>query len=290
MEDHPAITRGLLLNGALYLVFCFALAVLRDAPYPAYLAIASAGVAYFCYHFQLGALRRWYAVARICSILSIALGVAAGLLLLIAPARADPIFQSQTIACTHESSAAGSKQLVVSSVTGKHIYVCGFAFVGAGTSPTATLFYASDGDELRVIYCNGCPGAVAAGRRSYCQSSNVLCRFASGPKRRRSLRHDGRHRYRDYCLLDAVQMAGPFFLPDDMPEAPALDPGAALAAMLLRSPAAMRDQMMRPPAPIKRPPPPQPPPLPGAPPALAVAPIRKPPPPQPPPLQAPRRR
>lgn len=59
--------------------------------------------------------------------------------------RADPVYQSQTVACTHEASATGSAQVLAASITGKQIYVCGYVFAGAGTAPTATLFYAATG-------------------------------------------------------------------------------------------------------------------------------------------------
>lgn len=63
----------------------------------------------------------------------------------VAPASADPVYQSQTIACTHEAAVTGSAQVAVASVSGKQIYVCGYVFAGAGTTPTATLFYAATG-------------------------------------------------------------------------------------------------------------------------------------------------
>lgn len=61
------------------------------------------------------------------------------------PARADPVYQSQTIACTRENAVTGANQVVAASVAGKQIYVCGFLFAGAGTTPTATLFFAATG-------------------------------------------------------------------------------------------------------------------------------------------------
>ncbi len=62
-----------------------------------------------------------------------------------APTRADPIYQSQTLACTREAAATGTAQVLAPSIAGKQIYVCGFTFAGAGTSPSATLFYAATG-------------------------------------------------------------------------------------------------------------------------------------------------
>jgi hypothetical protein len=65
-------------------------------------------------------------------------------------ARADPVYQSQTYACTHEAAATGSAQVVAASVANKQIYVCGFVFAGAGTTPTVTLFYAATGTSCAV--------------------------------------------------------------------------------------------------------------------------------------------
>lgn len=66
------------------------------------------------------------------------------------PAYADPVYQSQTVACTREAAATGAAQVVAASVTGKQIYVCGFVFAGAGTTPTATLFWAATGTSCAV--------------------------------------------------------------------------------------------------------------------------------------------
>jgi hypothetical protein len=62
-----------------------------------------------------------------------------------APVRADPVYQSSTVACTRETAATGASQVLAASIAGKQIYVCGFVFAGAGTTPTATLFYAATG-------------------------------------------------------------------------------------------------------------------------------------------------
>lgn len=66
-------------------------------------------------------------------------------LLVLTPARADPVYQSQTYACTRENAVSGAAQVVAPSIAGQRIYVCGFVFSGAGTTPTATLFYAATG-------------------------------------------------------------------------------------------------------------------------------------------------
>jgi hypothetical protein len=61
------------------------------------------------------------------------------------PAIADPVYQSQTYACTKSKAVTGSAQVVAASITGQQIYVCGFVAAGAGTTPTATLFTAATG-------------------------------------------------------------------------------------------------------------------------------------------------
>jgi hypothetical protein len=66
-------------------------------------------------------------------------------LLAVSPTRADPVYQSQTVACTRENAVTGANQVVAPSIAGKQIYVCGFVFAGAGTTPTATLFFAATG-------------------------------------------------------------------------------------------------------------------------------------------------
>ena len=73
-----------------------------------------------------------------------------GLFCLIGSAHADPVYQSQTIACTKESAVSGAAQVVAASVANQRIYVCGFVFAGAGTTPSATLFYAATGTSCAV--------------------------------------------------------------------------------------------------------------------------------------------
>ena len=66
-----------------------------------------------------------------------------------AEAFADPVYQSQTLACTHAAtpalSASGGTQ-AVASITGKQIYVCGFLFwTNATASAGVQLEYAAAG-------------------------------------------------------------------------------------------------------------------------------------------------
>lgn len=61
--------------------------------------------------------------------------------------RADPVFQSQTIACTraalYDASTNGSTKLVTGTATSQ-IYVCGFALFGGGTA-NVKLVYGTGG-------------------------------------------------------------------------------------------------------------------------------------------------
>lgn len=67
--------------------------------------------------------------------------------LAIAPACADPVYQSQTIACTHsaiyDASTNGPTKLVTGTTT-QQIYVCGFTLLGGGTA-TVKLEYGTGG-------------------------------------------------------------------------------------------------------------------------------------------------
>lgn len=68
-----------------------------------------------------------------------------GLFCALPSAKADPVYQSEVYACVHEKAVTGAAQVVAASITAQQIYVCGFVFAGAGTTPTATLFYAATG-------------------------------------------------------------------------------------------------------------------------------------------------
>lgn len=61
-------------------------------------------------------------------------------------AKADPVTQSQTYACTRAAtfSGAAASTVLVTAVTGKRIYVCGFVFAGTAAG-TAGLEYAATG-------------------------------------------------------------------------------------------------------------------------------------------------
>lgn len=65
----------------------------------------------------------------------------------VAPALADPIYQSQTIACAqskiYDASTNGSTKLVTGNAT-QQIYVCGFDFFGGGIA-TVKLSYGTGG-------------------------------------------------------------------------------------------------------------------------------------------------
>lgn len=76
-------------------------------------------------------------------------GALTGLLVgLLAPPRADPVYQSQTIACTraaiYDASSSGSTKLVTGNAT-QQIYVCGFAFFAGGTTTGMKLVYGTGG-------------------------------------------------------------------------------------------------------------------------------------------------
>ncbi len=62
---------------------------------------------------------------------------------LIAPAWADPVYQSQTIACTnaaiYDAATNGSTKLVTGTTT-QRIYVCGFVLFGGGTATVKLIF------------------------------------------------------------------------------------------------------------------------------------------------------
>lgn len=70
--------------------------------------------------------------------------------LALTPARADPVYQSSTIACTRSANAslaAAGGVLVAASVAGKQIYVCGFVFDTTATPSTGLqLEYAATGN------------------------------------------------------------------------------------------------------------------------------------------------
>jgi hypothetical protein len=59
-----------------------------------------------------------------------------GLIACFAPARADPVYQSSTVACVksaiYDASTNGSTKLVGGNAT-QQIYVCGFSIMGSGT-------------------------------------------------------------------------------------------------------------------------------------------------------------
>lgn len=58
-------------------------------------------------------------------------------------ASADPVYQSQTVACTHsaiyDASTNGATRLVTGNAT-QQIYVCGFALVGGGTAAVKLMY------------------------------------------------------------------------------------------------------------------------------------------------------
>lgn len=60
----------------------------------------------------------------------------------LATAKADPVYQSQTIACTRSAqfNGAAATTVLVPNVAGKQIYVCGFVFAGSAAG-TAGLIY-----------------------------------------------------------------------------------------------------------------------------------------------------
>lgn len=62
-----------------------------------------------------------------------------------APAHADPVYQSSTIACTHSSNWAANATPLATSITGKQIYVCGFDAIGGTAAGTAQVAYATTG-------------------------------------------------------------------------------------------------------------------------------------------------
>jgi hypothetical protein len=69
-----------------------------------------------------------------------------GVLLFCAPLPADPIYQSQTYACSKavtNAGAAGTTRIIVASAT-QQIYVCGFTF-GATAAATVQLEYGTGG-------------------------------------------------------------------------------------------------------------------------------------------------
>lgn len=70
----------------------------------------------------------------------------AAALLAIAPAGADPVYQSQTIACTRSAQYAGTAgtALLVTGNALNQIYVCGFA-VAASAASTFQLEYGTGG-------------------------------------------------------------------------------------------------------------------------------------------------
>lgn len=57
---------------------------------------------------------------------------------------ADPVYQSQTVACVKSVSYSGAaaSTVLVTSITGKQIYVCGFVFAGSAAG-SAGLEYAA---------------------------------------------------------------------------------------------------------------------------------------------------
>lgn len=69
--------------------------------------------------------------------------LAAVLCLAAAAAKADPVMQSDTYACTREASWAANGTALAVSVAGKQIYVCGFAFIGGSAASTAQIGYAT---------------------------------------------------------------------------------------------------------------------------------------------------
>lgn len=111
---------------------------------------------------------------------------------LMAPAAADPVYQSQTIACTREAAVSGASQVVAAGVTSQQIYVCGFVFAGAGTTPTATLFYAATGTSCATPIATIVPvlslpvgGAIVDHQTYYAgllpvPSGNDLCATTAG--------------------------------------------------------------------------------------------------------------
>lgn len=68
----------------------------------------------------------------------------AAMLLVRQPVKADPVYQSQTIACTRAASYSGgaASTVLAAAIAGKQIYVCGFVFSGTAAG-TAGLAYAA---------------------------------------------------------------------------------------------------------------------------------------------------
>ena len=86
--------------------------------------------------------------------------------LAIAQARADPVYQSSTIACTRSANAAlaaAGGAVVTGSVSGKQIYVCGFVFWTNGTASTGVqLGYAATGGCAAGPYTSVTPALAFA--------------------------------------------------------------------------------------------------------------------------------
>jgi hypothetical protein len=63
-----------------------------------------------------------------------------------APAKADPVYQSSTIACTKSAQFSGgaATTVLVTNVPNQRIYVCGFVFAGTAAG-TAGLEYGTSG-------------------------------------------------------------------------------------------------------------------------------------------------
>lgn len=61
----------------------------------------------------------------------------------LAPLKADPIYQSQVLGCSHSAPATGTigTTKLVEAVTGQGIYICGFTLLSTTASGTAKLVY-----------------------------------------------------------------------------------------------------------------------------------------------------
>lgn len=89
-------------------------------------------------------------IRRLLPILTLAAAFIAAAL---APAGADPVYQSSTLQCTHsaQTTTVGSTDKLVTGIGTANngslpqIYVCGFEFFGAGTTPSFSLFWATAG-------------------------------------------------------------------------------------------------------------------------------------------------
>jgi hypothetical protein len=66
----------------------------------------------------------------------LALLILFGVCAFLSPLRADPVYQSSTVACgnavIYDASISGSTKLVTGNAT-QQIYVCGFSILGSGT-------------------------------------------------------------------------------------------------------------------------------------------------------------